>query len=65
MGCDAWEADLQRLDVVAVLELAAIDDRVIRQRAALIYEAGLVLCLILLRVLVPLQWRLAFSLRAL
>ena len=58
MGCGAGEADLQRLDVVPVLESAAIHSRVIRQRAALIYEAGLVLRLILFRVLTPLQQRL-------
>ena len=48
-------AHLQGLDVVSVLEFAAIDCGVVGQRAALIYEAGLVLCLILLCVLVALQ----------
>lgn len=48
-------AHLQGLDVVSVLEFAAIDCGVIGQRTALVYEAGLVLRLILLCVLVALQ----------
>ena len=51
-GC---EADLQGLDVVSVLELAAIHVRIVGQRAALVYEAGLMLCFILLCMLLPLQ----------
>ena len=41
--------------MVSVLEFAAIDCGVIGQRAALVYEAGLVLRLVLLCALVALQ----------
>ena len=49
------KADLQGLDVVSVLELAAIHIWVVGQRAALVYEAGLMLGFILLCMLLPLQ----------
>jgi hypothetical protein len=48
-------AHLQGLDVVSVLEFAAIDCGVIGQGAAFIYEAGFMLGLILLCVLIALQ----------